>query len=280
MAPSDPTRLNRRNVLRLAVPAALGLAGGATLGGTGANAADLEAALGRRITEFLASTGTEVEASVAVSRGSRRLFFNNAQVHDTASIVKMEILAMLQEHYGSAAAIPATRKELARRMITESHNNSATELYNFLGGCDALAAAHRRYGLTNTNSSADCRWGLTTTVASDQLALAGINLFTGRLTLEQVRYGRQLMGSVVGSQRWGISSAAKSGETVWLKNGWDTRTSLGGLWVLNSVGVIAVPGGSAIRMAILTSKATGTAEGIPIVERIARIARSVVSQVN
>ncbi|THV43166.1 hypothetical protein [Glycomyces buryatensis] len=73
-----------------------------------------------------------------------------------------------------------------------------------------------------------------------------------------------------------MKAAAKSGETVWLKNGWDSRTSLGGLWVVNSVGVIGIPGQKSIRMAILTSKAANGTEGIPIVEKLAKITREVI----
>ena len=48
-------------------------------------------------------------------------------------------------------------------MIIWSNNDSTTKVYNHLGGCSKLSAAHTRYGLQYTKSSADCRWGLTTT---------------------------------------------------------------------------------------------------------------------
>jgi hypothetical protein len=101
-------------------------------------------------------------------------------------------------------------------------------------------------------------------------------LYTGRLTAEKADYARSLMGAVIDSQDWGVSGAANSSDTVWLKNGWDTRTSLGGLWVVHSVGVINIPNKRPVKMSIMTSKAPSQSKGVAIVEEIARIARPVI----
>ncbi|WP_051393434.1 hypothetical protein [Glycomyces arizonensis] len=285
------SRLNRRTVLRSAVPAAVAVAAGAFLADAGANAAEnvldgifgrsgdeLQDELAAAIEDYLASTGTLVEASVAVERGGTHLEHNGAQTHITASIVKMEILAMVQQHWESVDAVPDDHRELLHRMITESHNDSTTALFDFLGGKEALDAAHERYGLVNTVSDADGRWGLTETVAADQLVIADLDLFEGVLDAEQVDYGRELMGAVIDAQDWGVSAAAREGESVWLKNGWDVESQLGGLWVVNSVGVLGGDGADPVKMAILTSGAVDDAEGIPIVEEIARITRDVIDQ--
>ncbi|MDN3240323.1 serine hydrolase [Glycomyces tritici] len=274
---------SRRLLLRAGIPAAVALAGGTALYGatiaaaqTGPTDAELSAELATKVKAYLGTTGTATYASVAVSRGNRRAVYNKSRVHDTASVVKMEILLMLLEKYGTVSAIPAEKKDWARLMITQSHNDSTTKLYNFLGGCDALAAAHVRYGLTSTRASSDCRWGLTTTTVTDQLKVVDNLLYTGRLTAEKADYARSLMGSVIDSQDWGVSGAANSSDTVWLKNGWDTRTSLGGLWVVHSVGVINIPNKRPVKMSIMTSKAPSQSKGVAIVEQIAKIARPVI----
>lgn len=277
------SRPSRRTVLRAAVPAALALAGAGTWIGTAAWAdgptdAQLAAELTERVKAYLATTGTQTEASVAVSRGPRFVSTSGRKIHDTASVVKMEILLMLLEKYNGVAAIPAQQKEWARQMITASNNDATTSLYNALGGCDALAAAHKRYGLNYTTVSSDCRWGLTKTNVGDQVKVLNHLLYQGILAEDEVKYARSLMGAVIDSQDWGVTAAARTGETVWLKNGWDTRTSLGGLWVVHSVGVIYRPGLSAIRMAILTSKAPNQSKGVTIVEKIAQISRSVIDK--
>ncbi|WP_275889807.1 hypothetical protein [Glycomyces sp. YM15] len=280
-----PPMPSRRTVLRAGIPAAVALAGGTALyGATAASAAgptdaELSTELTNRVKTYLATTGTQTVASVAVSRSTTRLVTaNKTLIHDTASIVKMEILLMLLEKYSSVSAIPADIREHARQMIIWSNNDSATKVYNHLGGCNALKAAHTRYGLQYTKASSDCRWGLTTTNVTDQLKIMGQLLYKGRLTQSEVDHARWLMGGVASVQRWGVSAALKTGEKVWIKNGWDSRSSLGGLWVVNSCGIITKPGAVSIRMAILTSKAPNESKGIAIVKEIAKISRSVIDK--
>lgn len=279
-----PRRPSRRTLLRIGIPAAVALAGGSAIyGATVASAAgptdgELSTELASRVKAYLATTGTQTEASVAVKRGSRLVTANKPQIHDTASIVKMEILLMLLEKYNGVSAIPSDIREHARQMIIWSNNDSTTTVYNHLGGCSALSAAHTRYGLQYTKSSSDCRWGLTTTNATDQLKIMNQLLYKGRLTQDEVDHARWLMGGVAAVQAWGVSAAAKSGEKVWIKNGWDSRSSLGGLWVVNSCGVINVPNQTAIRMSILTSKAPNESTGVTIVKEIAKITRSVIDK--
>ncbi|GAA2128257.1 serine hydrolase [Glycomyces algeriensis] len=283
----------RRNLLRIGVPAAAVLVGGGAVATAAANATedgtgifgpsreDLEADLTTRIDEYLAGTGTAVEASVAVERGELRLDYNAEQTHITASIVKVEILAMVQQYWGSVDAIPADQREALQLMITESDNDSATTLYNYLGGAAALEAAHERYGLQDTTVDSQGRWGVGWSSAPDQLRITDLNLFadSGVLNEEQVDLGRELMGAVIEEQAWGISAAAKEGETVWLKNGWDVESQLDGLWVVNSIGVLGGDGDEPVKIAVLTSGAVDDVEGIPVVEEIAKIARDVIESV-
>jgi len=285
-------RPSRRNLLRFGVPAAAVLVGGGAIATVAANASengldsvfgpsreDLEADLKTRIDEYLASTGTQVEASVAVEKGDMHLDYNPDQTHITASIVKVEILAMIQQYWGSVDAIPEDHRELLQLMITESDNDSATSLYNYLGGVQALQAAHDRYGLQNTTVDSQGRWGVGWSSAADQLILTELNLFEGVLDAEQVDLGRELMGSVIEEQAWGVSAGAAEGETVWLKNGWDVESQLGGLWVVNSIGVLDGDGEDPVSMAVLTSGAVDDVEGIPVVEEIAKLTRQVIDRV-
>jgi hypothetical protein len=275
---------SRRTFLRAGIPAAVALAGGtalfgaATASAAGPTDTELSAELAARVKTYLATTGTQTIASVAVQRGSRLITSNKTKIHDTASIVKMEILLMLLEKYNGISAIPSDIREHARQMIIWSNNDSTTKVYNHLGGCSKLSAAHTRYGLQYTKSSPDCRWGLTTTNVTDQLKIINQLLYKGRLTQAEVDHARWLMGGVASSQAWGISAAAKTGEKVWIKNGWDSRASLGGLWVVNSCGVINVPNQTAIRMSILTSKAPNHTKGVAIVKEIAKISRAVINK--
>ncbi|GAA1687059.1 hypothetical protein GCM10009830_38230 [Glycomyces endophyticus] len=282
-------RPSRRSLLRFGIPAAAALAGAGAVATVAANASEhgiesffgpsreeLEAELETRIDEYLASTGTQIEASVAIERGDVRLDYNPDQTHITASIVKVEIMLMVLEYWGSVDAIPEDHREALDRMIRESHNDSATTLYNYLGGVDALVAAHARYGLQDTTPDPQGRWGVGWSSAPDQLLLTGLALTRGVLDDEQTELARELMGTVVEEQAWGVSAAAKDGETVWLKNGWDVESQLGGLWVVNSIGVLGGDGDDPVSLAVLTSGAVDDVEGVPVVEEIAVIARDVV----
>ncbi|GAA1687051.1 serine hydrolase [Glycomyces endophyticus] len=274
-------RPSRRTVLRAGIPAAIAAAGAGAWIGTAAWAdgptdTELALELTDRIKTYVGTTGLDLTVSVAAARNNRTITANWRRIQDTASLVKMEILLMTLEKYASVSAIPAEKKEWARTMITESHNDNATKLYNFLGGCSALSAAHVRYGLKNTKASADCRWGLTTTTATDQLRVLNHLMLPGILNQEKINYARSLMGNVVDSQDWGVTAAAGASDTVWLKNGWDTRTSLGGLWVAHSVGYISIPNKHDVRMAILTSRTPNYAKGVQVVEEVAKLTRTVI----
>ncbi|SDL01042.1 hypothetical protein SAMN05216298_2256 [Glycomyces sambucus] len=282
-------RPSRRSLLRFGVPAAAALVGAGAVATVAANASEnglesffgpsreeLEAELRTRIDEYLASTGTQVEASVAVERGDMHLDYNPDQTHITASIVKVEIMLMTLEYWGSVDAIPEDHRTALDRMIRESHNDSATTLYNYLGGVDALVAAHDRYGLQDTTPDAQGRWGVGWSSAADQLVLTGLALTEGVLDADQTALARELMGDVIAEQAWGVSAAARDGETVWLKNGWDVESQLGGLWVVNSIGVLGGDGDDPVKLAVLTSGAVDDVEGIPVVEEIAAISRDVI----
>ncbi|MQM24276.1 serine hydrolase [Glycomyces albidus] len=295
-------RLHRRTLLRLTVPVAVAAAGAAALaavgdGGTGAAdtatpatepgglgggtatrgaAADttyadlLASRLAERIDAHLADTGTSADVSVAASRGPVRIAYEPDLRHDTASIVKTQLLVMALRHHGSVDDAPDER---LRPMITASDNSAATAVYRDLGGADALAQACADYGMTGTEPRQDA-WGLTDTTAPDQLTLLGHALYEGLLDADQVAYARELMSSVVASQDWGVSAAAADGETVWLKNGWDTRTALGGRWVVNTTGILAGDTDTPTRLAVLTSGTGSQSEGVALVESLAALARS------
>ncbi|PRY56586.1 serine hydrolase [Glycomyces artemisiae] len=296
-------RLHRRTLLRLAVPLAAAAAAAAALpslvdgdpggsaaadtttpagdpGSLGAGTATraaavettyadrLDALLTERAEELAAGSGADV--SVAASRGALQIAHRPDLQHDTASIVKAQLLVMALRHYGTVADAPGAR---LRAMITASDNDAATAVYDALGGADALAQACTDFGMTGTEPREDA-WGLTDTTAPDQLTLLGHALYEGLLDADQTAYARDLMSSVTASQRWGVSAAAADGEAVWLKNGWDTRTALGGRWVVNSIGVLAGDTDDPIRIAVLTSGSASHADGIALVESLAALART------
>src|SRR5699024_750552 len=78
-------------------------------------------------------------------------------------------------------------------------------------------------------------WGTDETTAADALRVVDA-AFGGELLNRKSRsLVRELTGSITSGQAWGISSAADTGEKVYLKNGWDIRDHG---WVTHSIGMI------------------------------------------
>ncbi|SDD57006.1 serine hydrolase [Glycomyces harbinensis] len=239
---------------------------------------DLDQAVG----EFIAGLDDEnFYASVAVDDGEFQLDYEGDVQYDTASIVKVEILTMMLEHYGTLGEVPDWVMDSAELMIRNSDNDATNDvLYGgtFDDGHAAIAQAHIDFGLENTNPNETEQWGKTQTTAIDQLRVLELALYEegGVLDAEQVEYARSLMGDLADFQEWGVSAAAHDGETVWMKNGWDTRDVMGGEWVVNSIGVIAGDTDQPIEIAIMTGGSASDAEGIERVEELAEIIRTVV----
>ena len=213
--------------------------------------------------------------------GEFKLDYEGDVQYDTASIVKVEILAMMLEEYGTLDEVPDWLLDRAEQMIRNSDNEATNDvLYGgtFDDGHAAIAQAHIDFRLENTNPNETEQWGMTQTTAVDQLRVLELALSEegGVLDAEQVEYARSLMGDLADFQEWGVSAAAHDDETVWMKNGWDTRDAMGGEWVVNSIGVIAGDTEQPIRIAIMTGGSASDAEGIERVEELAAIIRTVV----
>ncbi|MQM26765.1 serine hydrolase [Glycomyces albidus] len=244
--------------------------------------AQLQSALDEAVAAYIEEEDDEnFYASVAVDDGEFLLDYEGETQYDTASIVKVEILAMMLEEYGTLDQVPDWLLDRAAEMIQDSSNDATNDvLYGgtFDDGHAAIRQAHIDFGLENTNPNETEQWGKTQTTAIDQLRVLEIALYeeTGFLDAEQTEYARSLMGDLSDSQQWGVSAAAADGETVWMKNGWDTRDAMGGEWVVNSIGVIAGDTDHPIEIAILTGGSASHEEGIERVEALAEIIRGIV----
>lgn len=72
--------------------------------------------------------------------------------YDTASIVKVDILATLMlQAQDAGRSLTDRERSYATDMIEHSDNDAATALWNAIGGADALDAANQRLGLSRTH---------------------------------------------------------------------------------------------------------------------------------
>ncbi|MFE7274610.1 serine hydrolase [Streptomyces sp. NPDC057623] len=195
-------------------------------------------------------------------------------VFDTASIVKVDILAALLLQAQDAGRRPtATERSYATAMIENSDNASASELWRAIGQAEGLDAANERLGLTGTEGGDGMLWGLTQTTAADQLRLLR-QVFgeDSELSAASRAYLGGLMGQIAVGQRWGVSAAA-DGSGWALKNGWLPRTATG-LWDINSIGRVTVDGRDCLVAALSDGNSTQAA-GIALVEAASVAAVSV-----
>ncbi|WP_199036329.1 serine hydrolase [Glycomyces salinus] len=238
----------------------------------------LQDQLDAAVEDYLSEIDNEnLYVSLAVSDEEFTLDHEGEALHDTASIVKAEILAMLLLHYDSVEDIPDWAMYDLEKMIKDSDNDATNSiLFGVLDGHETMREAHEVLGLDQTRPDETERWGLTETTALDQLTVLEQVLYEGLLSAEQVEVSRELMGDLADSQDWGVSAAAEDGETVWMKNGWDTRSNMGGEWVVNSIGVIAGETDEPISISILTGGLPSHQAGIDMVEDLAQIAREVI----
>jgi beta-lactamase class A len=193
----------------------------------------------------------------------------------TASIVKVDILAtLLYELQRSGQSLTAGDENLATTMIENSDNDSASALYEDIGGPEDLDQANRAFGLTGTTAGTDGEWGLTTTTVDDQIRLLRLVTVTPSvLSPASQQYIQGLMSDVESDQRWGVSSAADSGSQYLIKNGWLPNPTL---WAINSIGEIDHDR-QRMLVAVLSDDNSSEDSGISAVQAVAQQAAGAVA---
>ncbi|MHB8221141.1 MAG: serine hydrolase, partial [Acidimicrobiales bacterium] len=194
---------------------------------------------------------------------------------DEASIVKVDILeTLLAESNGQG--LPTGDQALAQSMIEHSTNASATNLWYLAGGAPAINSYDLSAGLTATTppNCSTCPgftapgWGLTTTTATDQIALLLKLVRPNSLLTDAERsYALTLMEHVTPSQAWGISGGVTPGSTVALKNGWLPLSGGAGDWQINSIGWVSGAGRNYL-IAVLTTGNPSEQYGIQTIEQV------------
>jgi beta-lactamase class A len=214
----------------------------------------------------------EFSVSVLDRKTGKRYSYRGTEKYDTASIVKVQVLAgLLLKAQDNDRDLTSAELSLAKRMIRLSDNDATTSLFSQLGRVSGITRSNKRLGLTATTVSNS--WGLTKTTVNDQVKLLSELVDTkGPLDADSRKLAHNLMTTVDASQRWGVSAAAKSGETTAIKNGWDTRSADGGLWAVNTIGRIT-GGKTDVSVAVLSHNHASQAAGIAVVEKVSQLTR-------
>jgi beta-lactamase class A len=199
------------------------------------------------ITSYLAGRAGVVAAAV-YDLGTHQLWaIGPGTPQPEASVVKVDILETLLTQRGSGG-LSGTDQALAQSMIEDSDNDSATDLWDAVGGPGGIRSFNAKAGLADTTPSpcVECAgfawpgWGLTTTTPADQIALLRqIAVPGGLLSTPERGYAAQLMENITPSQRWGVCAGVPAQVTVALKNGWLPLNEAGTDWQINSVGWVS-----------------------------------------
>ena len=228
-------------------------------------------ALNAELTKY-AATVPEFSVAVLDKKTGQKYSFRGTKKYDTASVVKVQVLAcLLLTAQDKGRELTTNQLALARRMITLSDNNATTSLFQSLGRQSAITACNKRLGLTQT--TVNSAWGLTRTTVDDQLRLLSELVDpNGPLDADSRKLANTLMSQVDRSQRWGVPAVAKASEKFTVKNGWDTRSKDNGLWVINSVGRVT-GGNTDVSIAVLSRGHQAMPNGIAVVEKVAKMSR-------
>jgi Beta-lactamase enzyme family len=229
---------------------------------------------------YLETRGGRVTAGLFDINDHTTWLLHGTTTQATGSIVKVDILAALVEQAKiDRAPFTAKDEQLASRMIEYSDNDAATTLWNRAGGPVGIGAVNRRLHLSNTELSTCVQcpgfpwpgWGLTTTSATDQLALLrSIVLRRSPLSPGDRRYIQGLMEHVTPSERWGISAGVPSDVTVALKDGWLPLNDSDTDWQVNSVGWVHGRGRDYLLVVLTTGNPTEQ-YGIDTIDGLAQI---------
>src|SRR3984957_2665133 len=261
--------MSRRRLLGLVALAPACLAFGAGPGAAGAHAtpAANNPFAGKALQSWLAGRQGEITAAVYDIETGQEYLLNPQDTEKTASTIKVDILAtalhlaQLQHH-----PLPANEAAAAVPMITQSDNDAAEDLYDDVGGWDAIGPFDASIGMGHTTPNAQGYFGETYTTAADQLTLLKqVMLPGGELSVASRHYEYELMRHVIASQRWGITGGVPANATVAIKNGWLPESSG---WHVNSIGRVQGDGRDYL-IAVYTSFDSSWAYGIDTIERIA-----------
>ncbi|MER5312766.1 serine hydrolase [Streptomyces sp. NPDC002773] len=231
--------------------------------------AGLAAKLQRDITTALATRSGTVAVGLHDRTTKTTCTLRATYAYDSASIVKVTVLATLLWDAKKTNRYLTTREtNLATAMITKSDNAATTALWNQLGLTKVkgfLTAA----GMTRTVPGSGGYWGLTRINVTDEQRL--LSLITARnsvLSDNSRAYILKLMGNVITSQRWGTTAGAPSSVSKHVKNGWLQRATRG--WRVHSIGAFKGAGHD-YTISVLSDGNSTMSYGVNTIQAVSRV---------
>jgi beta-lactamase class A len=279
-APSDPAPVAPASVPAITGPASTADPTSPSATKTPASAAPHQSPFGTAATSYVSDRSGTVTAAVYDVTTGQTWTFGSTKPQAEASIVKLNILETLYaQHRTGSGELSASDTSLAESMMEDSDNDSATSLWDAVGGSSEIASFNTSAGLTHTEPSScvECPdfpwpgWGLSTTTPSDQLALLRELIRPSTLLTDAQRDSAlKLMENVAPSQHWGVSGGVPSAAKVALKDGWLPLNEDNTNWQINSIGWVSGSGRDYL-MAVLTTGNPSEQYGIDTINQLSSL---------
>ncbi len=216
------------------------------------------------VRSYLASRQGTITAAIYDAKTGRTYCYRPGVEENTASIVKVDILAaLLAERRTSHRTLSADETNLATAMIEDSDNDAASDLWEAAGGASAISRFDQAIGMRHTTPNTGGYWGYSTTTACDQVTLLRLIAYPNALLDQSDRsYELKLMFGVEPGQRWGVSAGVPAGVAVAIKNGW---LPVEKTWQINSDGYVHGNGRNYV-VSVLTADNPSERYGIDTIE--------------
>jgi hypothetical protein len=238
--------------------------------------------IGPAIDDLLqAQPGARLGVAVRWSNGETLYMRNAQEPFPLASVAKTYMLVAYLDRLENENRVPnEDEMELLRSMIDVSDNESAQEIWDSLGGLDAMQAYLGSIGMKplipppleaeGDNSTTQSEsWGDVSQSASE------MSLFLARLWQKELlnadftQIARTILGSVVEEQAWGVTTdvdVLDPEAQVLFKNGWYPSD---GSWRINSAGIVIPAQGEPYVIVIFGDGFDSWSDGVETVNGVA-----------
>ena len=199
---------------------------------------------------FVASRGGSVGVAVFNNKTGKTYTYNPFWGVRVASTVKIGIMAaVIGRAQREGRLVNAWEKGQLWPMITQSDNNAATTLWNYIGAANVRAYVRSIGSNLVPDSGSPNSWGYCWASAYDMLKLVSKIQYGQLWSADKHAYALSLMRSVTSWQAF-LRAGLPSGTSVAEKCGWYNEPE-SGTWRVHSVGAVNA-GGSSYTIAIMT----------------------------
>jgi len=203
--------------------------------GNGAGRASFDV-LSPDLIAYLNGLGPNVSATLYDVTHNTYYTYNTSTQFIVASSMKVPIMLTFLDMVEQQGREPDDNEmSLLTTMIENSNNDSASALFDAVGGADGIAAYMQKIGVNGLSPDGDS-WGFSLTSSQTMVDLL-TRLYQGKvLNATHRSLALNLMENVEPDQQVGIGDTAPAGATVALKDGWVPGPD--GQWAMNSSGIV------------------------------------------